>query len=217
MRTVVSANRVVQLFAVLLLQSLTACATSSDLEKLSQGLTQQVKAVDSTVQSRMLELGDQVRDLQAQEQERERKFSRALSAAQAENKEAFDGLACFHEKKIRGLSDKARWLWGNTIPGGNLSVFYGKQTRKQGYFTHFRLHPKRPSKTLQSTSWGTAYHWSEPRFLTLDEFIILSSFPSDYAFESAGVGGYMMGMSVPPKMMEGVASAVRDQWIPYLD
>ncbi len=105
MRNVVSANRVVQLFAVLLLPSLTACATSSDLEKLSQGLTEQFKSVDSTVQSRLLELGDQLRDLQAQEQERERKFSQALSAAQAESKEAFDGLMAEGARSAQRLEE----------------------------------------------------------------------------------------------------------------
>ena len=45
---------------------------------------------------------------------------------------------------------------------------------------------------------------------------MLGAFPSNYAFESPAIGGYMIGMSVPPLMTKAVADAIADQWVPLL-
>lgn len=51
-------------------------------------------------------------------------------------------------------------------------------------------------------------HPSEPRTITLPEAMRLQSFPDDYVSKSTGLGYYIVGMSVPPRMMEVVARSV---------
>ena len=41
----------------------------------------------------------------------------------------------------------------------------------------------------------------------------LSSYPDDYVFKTHQIGKYLMGMSVPPKLMEYVASEIYTQWL----
>jgi site-specific DNA-cytosine methylase len=60
---------------------------------------------------------------------------------------------------------------------------------------------------------GDFYHWSECRKLTFREWKRLGSFPDDYHAKTDKIGKYMIGMSVPPKMIEAVARAVIDQWL----
>lgn len=48
---------------------------------------------------------------------------------------------------------------------------------------------------------------------SIKEAMRLGSFPDDYVFRSPRIGKYMIGMSVPPKMMEAVARAVCSQWL----
>jgi site-specific DNA-cytosine methylase len=52
------------------------------------------------------------------------------------------------------------------------------------------------------------------RNMTFREFKRLGSFPDDYIAKSETIGKYMVGMSVPPRMMEAVARAIADQWFP---
>jgi site-specific DNA-cytosine methylase len=49
--------------------------------------------------------------------------------------------------------------------------------------------------------------------MTLRELIRLGSFPEDYQFRSRSRAGYLIGMSVPPRMMQFVASEVVKQWL----
>jgi len=55
-------------------------------------------------------------------------------------------------------------------------------------------------------------HWNKCRCLTYREWKRLGSFPDDYQAKSDKIGKYMIGMSVPPKMMQKVAEAVITQW-----
>lgn len=45
------------------------------------------------------------------------------------------------------------------------------------------------------------------------EYKRIGSFPDDYQAKTDKVGKYMIGMSVPPRMMEQVAKAVIEQWL----
>lgn len=110
------------------------------------------------------------------------------------------------------LSDKAMELWVNTLEGKKLEDAYIKLTgKKHGYFSHWKESRHKPCNTIVSSS--EKYHYCEPRLFSIDEYVRLGSFPDDYSFESASIGKYMIGMSVPPKMTEQVAIAVRDQWL----
>ncbi len=58
---------------------------------------------------------------------------------------------------------------------------------------------------------GESFHWKEPRHFTDLEYIRLQSFPDDFNF--CGVKPkYVLGMSVPPFMMQRVANQIRKQW-----
>jgi len=48
---------------------------------------------------------------------------------------------------------------------------------------------------------------------TFSDYKRLGSFPDDYSARTDKIGKYMIGMSVPPKMMEVVARAVCEQWL----
>ena len=56
-------------------------------------------------------------------------------------------------------------------------------------------------------------HWNECRYFTFKEWIRFGSFPDDYRVKNDRIGQYMIGMSVPPKMIKVVAEAVVIQWL----
>lgn len=110
------------------------------------------------------------------------------------------------------LSDLQIKYWKSTKPGQNFSKALEKATGKASWFNKIRLHKDQPSPTL-STQLHKYHHWSTPRNLTFGEWKRLGSFPDDYRAKTTRIGKYMIGMSVPPKMMETVANAVINQWL----
>lgn len=106
-------------------------------------------------------------------------------------------------------------FWRDTQPGYSFTKASMKQRGKPSFFNWVKLHPFEPSPTV-TAHWEIMFHWKEQRRLTLSEVRVLSSFPDDYSFDSIRIGGYMMGMSVPPYMMATVADAIRDQWLPHI-
>lgn len=66
--------------------------------------------------------------------------------------------------------------------------------------------PDKPCSTLTSKCWanaGSVLHWQSPRKFNEAELKLISSFPNDYNFNKLDPG-YVMGMSVPPFMMQRV-------------
>ncbi len=78
-------------------------------------------------------------------------------------------------------------------------------------FNQIRLSATDPSPTLTAQS-NVLKHWFYPRPLTWREYQRIGTFPEDYQVKNEALGKYLVGMSVPPKMMQAVAEAVRDQW-----
>lgn len=81
---------------------------------------------------------------------------------------------------------------------------------RASYWNAYRIDEKVPAPTV--TSGDTLRHWDEFRHLTFREVKRLGSFPDDYHAKTEAIGKYMVGMSVPPRMMEAVARAVAEQW-----
>lgn len=106
-------------------------------------------------------------------------------------------------------------FWTQTMPGKSFAHASMKNGGNNSYFNWIKVNPNRPSSTVTG-NWHTLLHWQERRRLTLDEVRVLSSFPDDYWTETDTIGGYMMGMSVPPYMAATVARAVREQWLPFI-
>lgn len=101
--------------------------------------------------------------------------------------------------------------WHKTRPGESYCDAVERDGLKGKLWSHCKLHSGEPSQTLTTTS-HTLTHWSCPRPLTLREWVRIGGFPDDYAFDNDKIGKYMIGMSVPPPMMKGVASSVVQQW-----
>lgn len=101
-------------------------------------------------------------------------------------------------------------FWPLTTPGRNYSIAAQEIEAKVSYWNYQRIAPDRPAPTI--TAADGMRHWSEMRGLTFREWKRLGSFPDDYQAESDTIGKYMVGMSVPPKMLAEVARAIADQW-----
>lgn len=87
-------------------------------------------------------------------------------------------------------------------------VILGKKKR---YFSVRVAHPDAPSPTITSkttTSEGSVIHWDGRKFSPA-EAIRIQTFPDDYDFMGMDPG-YVLGMSVPPFMMQRVAHAIHD-------
>jgi DNA (cytosine-5)-methyltransferase 1 len=98
------------------------------------------------------------------------------------------------------LTEKMLYYWKRCLPGDNFS----KVHPKKHLWNTIKLHQDRPAPTVTSTSAKMLYHYNEPRTLSDSELIRLQSFPEDYNFYNSNPG-WVMGMSVPPLMMQRIA------------
>lgn len=106
---------------------------------------------------------------------------------------------------------KSLRYWKITAPGKRLYEACKETTGREAYFTNRKIAADRPAPTVVSGS--DMFHHTVPRFLSTEEFVRIGSFPDDYRFTRKGLAKYLIGMSVPPKMMQRVAESVRDQWL----
>ena len=115
---------------------------------------------------------------------------------------AFEGCS---SKGAKTLPPSFLRLWGCVEPGQSLLKAHGKS-----FFTAKKLWKSRPSQTQTASS--SLLHFDEPRFLSPHEAIRLQTFPEDFDFRGS-CPIYVCGMSVPPFMMERVATEVKNQWL----
>lgn len=95
-----------------------------------------------------------------------------------------------------------RW-WAVCLPGADFSSVHPK-----GWlFNMTKVHPDKPMKTITSS---LQYHHKFERILSRTEISRGQTFPDDYDFDGVN-SQYVCGMSVPPLMMQRVASEIRDQ------
>jgi DNA (cytosine-5)-methyltransferase 1 len=102
--------------------------------------------------------------------------------------------------------------WKNTKKGQSYKHAVKQSRGKESLFQHQKLDNLLPSSTLSANN-HVFVHWSQCRKLTYREWKRLGSFPDDYQAKTDKIGKYMIGMSVPPKMMQKVAEAVIEQWL----
>ena len=113
---------------------------------------------------------------------------------------------------------------GRQIPQGMLALWqkrqYGdndicnaslRENGKLSMFNNKYVYPNRVCLTLAARE-DCLIHYDEPKYLSKDEVNKISSFPSDYDYQSQQPH-YVCGMSVPPVMMAQVASRIYDQWL----
>lgn len=89
---------------------------------------------------------------------------------------------------------------------GPMSVVHPKRS----FFNEFKQSYNDNCGTI--TSGGKIYHPKIPRKLNAIEFILASTFPTDYNFLNQRVE-YIVGMSVPPVMTAQIASQIYKQWL----
>jgi DNA (cytosine-5)-methyltransferase 1 len=119
-------------------------------------------------------------------------------------KKVFSGLS----KQVgNATEDQSKW-WRLTNPGDSFSKVHPKGS----WFNSIKLHPDFPANTLAASGGaGGLYHYSECLKITDDECLRLQSFPDDYNLINAS-GQYICGMSVPPFMMQRIASQIAIQF-----
>ena len=103
-------------------------------------------------------------------------------------------------------------LWKSLNQGESLSDYYMRTNQKKRSFSERKISKDSPSCTLTANP-SHYLHWAYPRYLNYLEWKRLGSFPDDYQARTDRIGKYMVGMSVPPRMMEKVAQAVISQWL----
>ena len=114
------------------------------------------------------------------------------------------------ERKDTAPSGLDLRYWPLTPPGRRYLDAAVELEGRMSYWDSRKLNPDSPAWTITATGGGK--HWAECRGLTFRETKRLGSFPDDYQAKTDAIGKYMVGMSVPPKMMEAVARAVAEQW-----
>ena len=83
------------------------------------------------------------------------------------------------------------------------------------FFNYRRAHYDLPSPTVMAQA-NCLLRPDEPRSFSPAELARLQSFPNDYAVRGPRlrkVAGYVIGMSVPPRMLLRLAVAVLEQWL----
>lgn len=101
------------------------------------------------------------------------------------------------------LTPTAQKYW----PKCGMGKSFASVHEKGSLFNWIRVHPDRPLNTLASGNARLMFHWRQPRLLTDVEWIRGQSFPDDYDFMNVDAR-YVCGMSVPPLMMQRVATKV---------
>lgn len=100
---------------------------------------------------------------------------------------------------------------------GKEALFLKEGEQSVKYFSLARAKKNEPSPSLTAKSScqtaASIIHWIDCRKFTFREAKRLGSFPDDYKAKTDKIGKYMIGMSVPPKMMYEVAKAVIEQWL----
>ncbi len=92
----------------------------------------------------------------------------------------------------------------------------GKAHRER--FSLTRLDWNKPAPTLLTASGiGGHYHPDEPRKMDSAELKIISSFPSDFIFETWHDAVMHMGNSVPPNLMRAIATHIKDNILSRCD
>jgi len=117
-----------------------------------------------------------------------------------------DCLVGLEKQNGTRLTDVTKALWDKTLPGDSLSKAHPKGHR----FNAIKCDPNSPANTLSAGADANPMHWHEPRRFSTLENARIQTFPDDYKFGKFK-DNYVCGMSVPPFMMQRVATAIGEQ------
>lgn len=149
-------------------------------------------------------------------QRRERTFfvasriGRKISFDFREQEIAAKDLAVTGHTVSCNVPPKALALWEKCKEGANFSTVHPKGHS----FNSIKVSRYKALPTIAASygqgSWAGLFHWSEPRQLTIEEYIQGQTFPLDFNFKG-NRPIYICGMSVPPFMMQRVADQIERQ------
>tara|TARA_R100001510_G_C7653150_1_gene211187 strand:- start:2243 stop:3277 length:1035 start_codon:yes stop_codon:yes gene_type:complete len=103
-------------------------------------------------------------------------------------------------------------LWAKCRPGEAFENYHIKGS----CFNQKKINGNKPANTVTARSISDLYHWNKFRNFTKEEFIRFQTFPEDYQFCNKQPV-YVMGMSVPPFMIQRIATEIINQWLSKLD
>jgi DNA (cytosine-5)-methyltransferase 1 len=113
-------------------------------------------------------------------------------------------------KGAKSITGKALALWQKRRHGDTaLSDACMRIYKKNSFFTHGFIYDNRVVRTIVAGDKNCLF--AQPRQLTNREYVLASTFPTDYNFLNLDVP-YVVGMSVPPVMMAQVAYQIYQQW-----
>jgi DNA (cytosine-5)-methyltransferase 1 len=107
----------------------------------------------------------------------------------------------------RPLTETAAKYWYLCKPGSSFASIHPTQS----LFNWIKLAPNIPANTITSSGAPMIFHWSEPRVMDNAELVRLQTFPDDYNSLETDLG-YVVGMSVPPFMMQRVANRIANHF-----
>ncbi len=98
--------------------------------------------------------------------------------------------------------------WWKVVPVGG---YFHNYHPRGSFFCNIKMRPDAPSPTV-TTNREALLLWDKPRTLSDAALSLLQTFPQDYDFGPLDPA-YVLGMSVPPLMVQRLALELRKQWL----
>ena len=121
----------------------------------------------------------------------------------------------FHDSIDRPLTEHYLEYW-NKKKSGDLDFSSSSERlgrNPNGNFNHKFLYFDKVSNTITGADLCVLFDY--PRYRNKNELLLCGSFPSDYDF-GKNKPEYIIGMSVPPLMIQKIAEQIRIQWLDKL-
>ena len=115
----------------------------------------------------------------------------------------------------RPLSSHYKNFW-DIKKEGDLDFSYSSERmgkNRNAQFNYKYIYMDKVSNTITGSDQCVLF--DRPRYRNKDELLLCSSFPKDYDFKGSKPE-YIMGMSVPPLMIQKIAQQIRIQWLDKL-
>ena len=107
-------------------------------------------------------------------------------------------------------------LWNKVLPGQSLS----KGHSKTAWLGHVKCSPNTVCHTLNAGNNGgkAHYRWDKPEVLPSSWWVRVFTFPDNFNFiGNQSSARYLIGMSVPPFMMQRISNQIAHQWFGKLE
>ena len=122
-----------------------------------------------------------------------------------------------HDGRVMTEGSKMRGVWEKHKKGDRLfSDTTIREYGKKRYFNLLYCYLDECLPTLVPMGHDSLYYEDKPMHLSVNDYVLASTFPTDYQTDNPRDLGFALGMSVPPVMMAQVASRVYDQWLSKL-